>query len=216
MTKKINFIKARQKASELLLLQDNEINFPIDVKNLKIVDKNIKFASYNEYASKVGIDVRKVSDNGNFDDAMVVPIRNIYLILYNDEIKNSGRILWSLAHELGHIILNHKNQGVIEETEAHTFASQLLLPQCVLKELFRGGKKITTTYLKEKFGLSEKAAQSCLKLVGNKLENEYDALYDDIILQKCSNFIKNELSGIDSPYYEDEMNDIRNSWLYDK
>lgn len=217
MEKKIDFINARLKASEILLLQDDKyLSFPIDVKKIVIPSKEIRIASYREYSSIVGENVNNIRLDGKFDDAMVIPIKGIYLILYNDEIQNSGRILWNLAHELGHIVLEHKFQGPTEEAEAHTFASQLLLPQCLLKALFKGGKKITIPYLMNKFGLSEKASISCLKLVKNKLENNYDAMYDDIILEKCGKFLNSELKTVNSlnkNYYE--MDDKRNQWLYE-
>ena len=211
---KANYIKARNKASEILILQES-IDFPIDIYNILIPNKKIIFSTYQKYADKVGVTIDEISCNGEFNDAMVIKQKDTYLILYNDDLKNKGRVLWSLAHELGHIVLDHKNQGEKEEVEAHTFASQLLLPQCLLKKLFKAGIKITIPYLKNKFGLSEKASMSCLKLVGNKLENEYDAEYDDIILNKCSKFIKKELSGLRDNCYDEDMDNTRNEWLYD-
>lgn len=215
MEKKANFIKARNKASEILLLQDDSILFPIDVKTIKIPNNNIKFVSYKDYANSVNIDVNILTNNGEFKDAMIYRKDKNCLILYNNETSNKGRMLWTLAHEMGHLVLNHSDQNEISEIEANTFASQLLLPQCVLKALFLGGKKITIPYLQSRFGLSVSAAKSCLKLVGKKLENEYEAEYDDIILYKCDNFIKSELSNYFSYQNLENMDEERNKWLND-
>lgn len=215
MEKKANFIKARNKASEILLLQDDSILFPIDVKTIKIPNNNIKFVSYKDYANSVNIDVNILTNNGEFKDAMIYRKDKNCLILYNNETSNKGRMLWTLAHEMGHLVLNHSDQNEISEIEANTFASQLLLPQCVLKALFLGGKKITIPYLQSRFGLSVSAAKSCLKLVGKKLENEYEAEYDDIILYKCDNFIKSELSDSFSYQNLENMDEERNKWLND-
>ncbi len=215
MEKKANFIKARNKASEILLLQDDSILFPIDVKIIKIPNNNIKFVSYKDYANSVNIDVNILNNNGEFKDAMIYRKDKNCLILYNNETSNKGRMLWTLAHEMGHLVLNHSDQNEISEIEANTFASQLLLPQCVLKALFLGGKKITIPYLQSRFGLSVSAAKSCLKLVGKKLENEYEAEYDDIILYKCDNFIKSELSDSFSYQNLENMDEERNKWLND-
>ena len=215
MKKKANFIKARNKASEILLLQDDSILFPIDVKTIKIPNNNIKFVSYKDYANSVNIDVNILTNNGEFKDAMIYRKDKNCLILYNNETSNKGRMLWTLAHEMGHLVLNHSDQNEISEIEANTFASQLLLPQCVLKALFLGGKKITIPYLQSRFGLSVSAAKSCLKLVGKKLENEYEAEYDDIILYKCDNFIKSELSDSFSYQNLENMDEERNKWLND-
>lgn len=211
-----NFIKARAKASEILLLQDS-ISFPIDVEKILINNKKIIFSSYDNYAKKTGINVDDLSCNGQFKDAMIINhSADLKIILYNSDIKSSGRILWNKAHELGHIVLEHKVQGDIEEIEADTFASQLLLPQCLLKKLLQNDVKVTPDYIMNHFGLSKPAAQSCLRLVSNKLENEYDAEYDDIILLKCNDYILNECKkNIRSNYYDSDIDEQRNQWLYD-
>ena len=217
-TIKANFIKARHKASEILLLQEGDLTFPIDVKTIKVPNNDVKFVSYKDYAKLVHIDINELTNNGNFEDAMVFRKNSTCLILYNDDINNKGRLLWNLAHELGHLILDHKEQNEKTEIEANTFASQLLLPQCLLKTLITAGKRITIPYLQNKFGLSISAAKSCLKLVEKKLDRDYDAEYDDIILRKCNAFIEQELSEINNynNYYEDEyMNEERNKWLND-
>lgn len=212
----LDYKNARKSASEILVLQD-ELSFPIDVEKITLKGKNIIFSSYKNYASKTGIDVSELSCNGMFEDAMIINhTDDVKIILYNSDIESKGRILWSKAHELGHIVLKHKQQGEKEEIEANTFASQLLLPQCLLKELVKNNLRITTDYIITKFGLSKAAAESCMKLVGKKLENNYDAYYDDIIIFKCSDFIKNETkNNIRSSYYDNDIEDERNNWLYD-
>jgi|GEM_PF-1336277 hypothetical protein len=214
---KPNYIKARNLASQILILQE-EVLFPIDVEKIILPNKKIIFSSYENYAKLTNIDVEQLLCNGEFKDSMVIHLpEKQELILYNSNINSLGRILWNKAHELGHIVLNHEKQGELEEIEAHTFASQLLLPQCLLKKLIQNGKIATTEYLQSTFGLSEKAAQSCLRLVGKKLENDYDAMYDDIILLKCNKFIEKELKNIKniSKYQDDELDKERESWLYD-
>ena len=204
-------------ASEILLLQEDLV-FPIDVEKIKLKDKNIIFSSYQNYAEKTGISVSDLNPDGKYNDAMVFSRSvNEKLILYNSEIYSKGRILWNKAHELGHIVLDHKEQGESEEIEANTFASQLLLPQCLLKKLIQNNLNITPEYLVLKFGLSNAAAESCLKLVGKKLENDCDATYDDIILFKCRDFLNNEIKkNIRSRYYDNDISDEeRNNWLND-
>jgi Zn-dependent peptidase ImmA (M78 family) len=212
-----NYIKARKMASEILLLQEDLV-FPIDVEKIKLKDKSIVFSSYQNYAEKTGINISDLNPDGKYNDAMVFSRSvNEKLILYNSEIYSKGRILWNKAHELGHIVLDHKEQGESEEIEANTFASQLLLPQCLLKNLIQNNLNITPEYLVSKFGLSNAAAESCLKLVCRKLENDYDATYDDIILFKCRDFLNNEIKkNIRSRYYDNDISDEeRNNWLND-
>lgn len=68
---------------------------------------------------------------------------DIRVVLYSDELSTSDK-LFSLAHELGHIVLQHSAEGVrgmtvqkqnTQELEADIFAYQVLAPVCVLKKL---------------------------------------------------------------------------------
>jgi Zn-dependent peptidase ImmA (M78 family) len=63
-----------------------------------------------------------------------------YIIIYYDE-KYLPRLRWTVAHELGHIILGHKNEFpnrlteaeyAIAEIEANLFAEELLMPTKIL------------------------------------------------------------------------------------
>jgi len=73
---------------------------------------------------------------------------NNYLIVYDERIDNRHRIRWTLAHEIGHIVLGHlvhfdvtalnrrgltKKQYGVLEVEAHWFAAELLSPKPVIK-----------------------------------------------------------------------------------
>ena len=46
---------------------------------------------------------------------------------------NPARLNFTLAHELGHIVLHHKETGPAEEAEADCFASHLLCPEAVVQ-----------------------------------------------------------------------------------
>lgn len=70
-----------------------------------------------------------------------------YLIVYDERVESSQRIRWTLAHEIGHIVLGHlvnfeptalnrcglteKEYGVLE-IEAHWFAAELLAPKTII------------------------------------------------------------------------------------
>lgn len=75
-------------------------------------------------------------------DGFAIKKQNRYLIFYND-MCNSGRCRFTIAHELGHILLGHvprnglvnrepsSNDDPIEQA-ANMFAARLLAPACVL------------------------------------------------------------------------------------
>lgn len=70
-----------------------------------------------------------------------------YLIVYDERVDNIQRIRWTLAHEIGHIIMGHliefdatalnrrgldeKEYGILE-VEAHWFAAELLAPKTII------------------------------------------------------------------------------------
>lgn len=82
-------------------------------------------------------------------EAKTVKLRDSdkYLIVYDDRTENSQRIRWTLAHEIGHIVLGHlvefdatalnrrglsiEDYGVLE-VEAHWFAAELLAPKTII------------------------------------------------------------------------------------
>jgi Zn-dependent peptidase ImmA (M78 family) len=92
---------------------------------------------------------------------------NRYLILYNADM-NSGRVRWTLAHEIGHICLGHLEAigeakiAYVEsrwfydqfESEADYFTWNLLAPLPIMREMdIRSILEIKQTY-----GLSSQAA----------------------------------------------------------
>lgn len=57
-----------------------------------------------------------------------------WYIFYNDTI-GYGRINYTIMHEIGHIVLNHKESNIITETEANFFAKYTLVPPAILHNL---------------------------------------------------------------------------------
>lgn len=211
---KPNFILARQKASEILILQD-VLSVPINPLKIKLKEYTVYFFSFQEWSNLNNISVEQLTLDNKYSDGYTLFIRdnNIYFVFYNKEIVSKGRINWTIAHELGHIALNHTNQCSENELEANAFASQLLLPQCLLMKLVSSGKKITIDYITKTFGLSKEAATNCIYSIGRKLDNNYQAQYDDIILELFSDFLKQQIPEYNYLNYYDEMDEKRNSWL---
>ncbi|WP_349407949.1 ImmA/IrrE family metallo-endopeptidase [Pseudalkalibacillus sp. SCS-8] len=87
----------------------------------------------------------KIQETTEIDDAFVVYNKEndeYGIVINTDHVE--GRINWTYAHELGHILLDHvaylndsdltENQRKIIEREAHVFARELLMPEEVLRE----------------------------------------------------------------------------------
>lgn len=152
--------------------------YPIDLdaiyKALPIVSHTYQYymsmwdVTLDEYISSVcGIkDGFSIYDKGN----------NLYVVSYNTQDMTQARIRWTLAHELGHIILNHFGEfdatslcgpGLTEEeygvldVEANTFASELLCSPAMVGLLPERERNID--YISNLFFISKQAAEKAIE-----------------------------------------------------
>ena len=88
-------------------------------------DKPIIIDTYENYARLTGITVEMLSPAEPLKDGYTIISKDLYVVLYNDEILNQEHLNWTLAHEIGHIYLNHDKDGPKQEVEAHWFAAEL-------------------------------------------------------------------------------------------
>jgi hypothetical protein len=68
------------------------------------------------------------------------------------------RLRFSLAHELGHLVLHENQTGKSIEAEADEFAAELLTPRCAIRSDFPKRLTLSTlTMLKTRWGVSIKS-----------------------------------------------------------
>lgn len=115
----------RDKASDVLI-ECNTKQFPIDCFHI-LRHYGYKIYTYSELQKKD----KSLHDLciSYSDDAF--RIGKMKLIAYNEK-KPRVRIRFSLIHELGHHILEHKNDSNENEAEANYFASNLLAPRIAM------------------------------------------------------------------------------------
>lgn len=206
---KPDFFFAKIKAYETLIKQD-PFSFPINPKKIKLYNYSIVIISLQEYSKITNTSLEQLTSNMAFADGYTYFKNNAAFIFYNEDIDTEGRKIWTIAHELGHIALNHNMQCNKNEREANFFASQLLAPQCVLKQLVKNGARITPTYISEKFKLSKEASENCIYVLNKVLDNDFLTTdYDDIIVDLFSPYIKEDYS-YDS--YFDELENKRKNF----
>lgn len=153
-----------------LLIKQNLRDRILNIRNLNY-DKNIFFDSIQNYALTVKCPLSKFfsDDNDSLKDGCTLILgNNNYVVLYNEEIRYFEHLNWTLAHEIGHIYLNHKDDGPIEEVEAHFFAAQLLMPEYTIYKMSEEHGKICKKDLEEIFGVSPEAAQKRLDTMKKK------------------------------------------------
>lgn len=150
-TYKANFVKAQQYANDVL--KDNNIRkLPVKVKKIVKSFPNLKIRTYSWFAKKRGFSHSEVCNLVDSDEGCCLYYESLneYLILYNEKIPNKGRKRWTIAHELGHYVMNHNkltHKSALSrsaltdeeynefESEANCFARELLAPSPVLNEL---------------------------------------------------------------------------------
>lgn len=99
----------------------------------------------------------------------------VFFCDYNSE-EISYRNRFTIAHELGHVLLGHVNEGNPRELDttfvnynpveraANIFAAELVMPEMKVKELFRGASSVQQ--LSEIFGVSNAAMSYRLQNLG--------------------------------------------------
>lgn len=157
---KADFKRARHLATELLLKQDldslfiNVIDFDIDIP--------VKIDSVQNYAKLTNRPINDFICDG-FDGCFVLKYPRCNVILYDETESNIARRNWGIAHELGHLYLEHETDGRIQEREANVFASQLIVPEAVLYSILVHKGNIKIKDLTNNFNVSKECAKNRLK-----------------------------------------------------
>lgn len=145
----------------------NNISFPINLDDVaSLMPTSCRLLSYQTAAKISGCKVDAIySMCGSSSGATHYhPQTGRCLILYN-ESQPDGRVLWTQAHELGHVVLEHlcmvnshptkdRWQYQLFEDEADFFAWNLLAPLPIMREYgIQNAKQV-----QKRFGLSKQAA----------------------------------------------------------
>ncbi len=136
------------------LLEQKWHTFPIEPAQFHF---SWPIISYQEYAQLSGISPSAFLEDG-YDGFSVTGLRGQTLILYNDQ-SSLCRQRFTVAHELGHLLLRHQGHIRQHEEEADFFASLLLLPDAVLNLLRCRGFSLTEAFLMKTFGISRNTAR---------------------------------------------------------
>ncbi len=134
-----DYTQARNKSWEILI-KSGISQLPV---NLKTISKHLN-VSVIPY-SKLGDDI--FSDKITAGDGFTAALLDGKKLVFINDAKDRKRMRFTLAHELGHVTLNHKLDPIahrnsesddklsIPEVQANVFARDLLMPACVLAKL---------------------------------------------------------------------------------
>ena len=125
----------------------------LDCRKL-ILDGLAFIDSISSYEKKIGLPLPAKTDG------ITVKIGGLNMILYDDTASNSGRTNWTIAHELGHIVLSHTDNSRLSQNEADLFAASFLMPSAVIHVLdMKHGRKITEDEMANYFSASQTACR---------------------------------------------------------
>ncbi len=152
-------------AIELLCKQNFESIFDLTHLSVErlVLPVSAVFDSFSSYCEKTGAPKSCLCGAGT--DGLTVRRDGQYIILYNDQVGNERRRAFTLAHEVGHILLSHAGERPeVEEREANAFAASLLCPAIAARYLaHRDGSPLTAELLCANFFLSAEAAKTRLR-----------------------------------------------------
>lgn len=130
MIRQPNYDRAATLACQCLI-RLNVTSLP--VRPLAILRKcrNTAVYTYQQAAEYLQMDTAEFERHYGDADAFTMRCGNRYVVCYH-EGGNPARLNFTLAHELGHILLNHVEDEAADEAEANCFAGHLLCPEPVL------------------------------------------------------------------------------------
>lgn len=215
---KPDFQKAYIKANEILVSSKIINIFPYSAIKLIKEQSNIVCRSF-EKAHKYNVDIEAFGS----DSAVIMNFGDKYIIFYNQN-EIPARIKFSMLHEFGHKVNGHEFRVTsdeiygIAEVETNYFTAQVLMPEQILREFQRRGKRIDKYFLMRTFGVSEQAANKRVENLNqitwerSQLEKEYD----DIILNKYLSWVNSIVPNNIDYLFEDEeeRQNEREQWRY--
>jgi hypothetical protein len=179
--------------------------------------EKIILVSFQEYIKISGLDIQieDLTLGADFNDGYAIKElrQGLRMVLYNAQT-NARRLWYTIYHEVGHLICGHNKHGDIEEVEANFFASQLLMPNAVIRYLADKKYAVTNSFLMDCFGVSCEAAKKKMDYLNNYgyvFRNTYDddliALFIDGLERQYP--LLEQVSGVSDPieaYYGSQSN----------
>lgn len=211
---------ARQRAYRLLC--ELEIDrLPVDPWEVAAALPNVHICKWTSLRDNCG-DNDPLFINKEGADAKTQHLRGQadYLVVYDDRINNYQRIRWTIAHEIGHIVLGHltsfnatalcrgsltEAEYKVLEREADTFAVNLLSPMTIINRL---PTIQTQDDFMELCDLSREASDNCIKdlrLLKSGKKLTFPIKEEDILYRLFFHFI-NEFNRTKVPI--SEYNDL--------
>lgn len=162
--------KAKQTVADIIF--DYNLKYPINIFDL--IDRmGFAVVPYSNYGDNRKMLVNFSKDGFN----QFIKSECKYFIYYNDDETYKTRINFTIAHEIGHIVLDCNDNSIESNALADFFAAYLLVPVVLIID-----KKLTSVEeIMEYFGVGFNVSKNSLsravkRLTCNKTYTEYEKL----------------------------------------
>ena len=167
----------------------NDFRNNIEISNIQPISDLINILE------NLGIVIIQIKNyNNRFDDfdGLSEIVNNIPIIVILDDIKDGARERFTIAHELGHLILKIDDKNLDEEKLCNRFASALLMPKKAITNEFGISRNKISFYELKAFKNEYKVSYSAIayRLKDLKIISEY--LYKKISIFLSQNIGKND------------------------
>lgn len=133
-----NYRRATNEAYQILLrfkaIGTVETTLYTDVFEIAERMENVKILSYTELCNRFSVDRSFIYSLNISSHGFTLKRAQQSMIIYNDK-KDERAMRFTIAHEIGHIVLKHTDDDDISDHEANCFARNLLCPVPVAKLL---------------------------------------------------------------------------------
>lgn len=156
-SEKPQFDKAIVAANELLVNCESIVGFPVRMNPLSKELFGTSVKSFSKFRDSVDLEAF------GSKSAFIAEQKGKFIVFFNDS-ESKSRQRFSIAHEIGHPVLEHRFEWQSEERygeyeiETNFFAAQLLMPDQIIKELESRGVTMDTQNIMNIFGVSKEAA----------------------------------------------------------
>lgn len=142
----------KQTVIETLSSFNEPLELPVPIKKITKSVKNVRLIPYSTHMARFNLSYSEMLSFAGTEDAFTDYYHDadLYVIYYNDvkqQLISTNRYRWNIAHELGHVVLQHHKKHKesklfrstlskavydILEAEANLFAAYILVPHIVL------------------------------------------------------------------------------------
>lgn len=183
---KVDYALAQKLAYETVQ-RSQQKKLPLSIKRIIRSFPNLHLQKYTTFAKRHNLSLEDVYERIESEDGCLwMKNSKTYIILYNDTIENSGRIRFTLAHELGHYLLKHNEKSKktimsryslsddeydVFEKEANYFAKRLLAPIPLVDLYVANWNKIVASSIEYAFDTSYTVANFIINDLNKRYRN---------------------------------------------